>query len=156
MSQEQEQEYPSLPEQASNLAKFSFNVVRAALTSDDALVVSEEIRDQRMNVCKSCEYYDSRQVRCRHCGCFLETKIRFAIDSCPLQKWSFTDQDWMNDGYQKILKRIENNQLDFASDDVRGPRFPLEAVIGEIYKYQDENNDELTWQYDGKVWRLID
>lgn len=89
---EDDQSYPSIGEQAKNLAKFTFEVVGTALnrTEDDdlkALLASPEIREKRLEICRACEYYDEKQVRCRKCGCFLTHKVKFTIDSCPLDKW---------------------------------------------------------------------
>jgi hypothetical protein len=149
----EEQQYPSIPDQAANLAKFSFNVVRAALNSDDSLLVSEEIREKRWETCRSCQYYDPRQLRCRHCGCFLEAKIRFAIDSCPLQKWTINDENWVKEEYGKILDVIESREMDAPEN--QQPGFPNDAYIGELHRYVNEDGEEIMWQYDGKIWRLI-
>ena len=85
-------DYPSLPEQGKNLAKFTFEVVKQAFSSN-ALFVSPEVKQQRLDICKQCEYYDPNQVRCKHCGCFLDHKTNFLLDSCPIDKWSVSDSD---------------------------------------------------------------
>ena len=63
-------EYPSLPDQGKNLAKFTFEVLKKAMSSN-ALFVSDEVKEERLKICRTCEYYDPDQVRCKHCGCFL-------------------------------------------------------------------------------------
>lgn len=145
---EESQSYPSVPEQARNLAKFSFDVIRTALTPNgpnQSLLVSPEVREERMNVCRQCEYYDEKQNRCRHCGCHLEAKVRFAIDSCPLKKWSHSDENWISNEYEDILNRMQN-----PPEQESGPRFPLEPDLGELYTHGDR-----TWQYDGRIWRIV-
>jgi hypothetical protein len=143
---EEEQFYPSVPEQAKNLAKFSFDVIRTALNSDQSLLVSSEVREERMRICAGCEYYDEKQNRCRHCGCHLEAKVRFAIDSCPLKKWSTSDENWISKEYSDVLERLQN----IEEEKENGPRFPLEPVLGEVYSHEDS-----TWQYDGRLWRIV-
>jgi hypothetical protein len=101
-------EYPSLPEQGKNLAKFTFDVMKKALQSGEALMVSNEIKEQRLTICRSCEYYDASQVRCKHCGCFLEHKTSFALDSCPIDRWKESDTDWMNGNYEKFLESLQS------------------------------------------------
>ena len=114
-------EYPSVPEMGANLAKFAFDLIKKSMKGD-ALLVSKEISDQRMEICKSCEYYDAEQLRCRHCGCFLEHKVKWALDSCPIEKWAASDKDWVDgknilyvnpdrqykDWYKKIKYCINN------------------------------------------------
>lgn len=150
----EEQSYPSLGDQAKNLAQFSFNVIRSALNSDESLLVTEEIREQRMDICRSCEFYDPKQIRCRHCGCFLESKVRFAIDSCPLQKWTVSDENWMNDEFEKVIKRIQENEIE--SSNTNQPGFPIEPNLGEIYEYVQDDGTKMVWQYDGRIWRIVD
>ena len=101
-------EYPSLPEQGKNLAKFTFDVIKKALQSDEGLIVSNEIKEERLAICRSCDYYDASQIRCKHCGCFLEQKAAFSIDSCPIDKWKESDTDWMNGNYEKFLESLQS------------------------------------------------
>ncbi len=82
-------DYPSLPEQARNLAQFSFEVVKDVVGNSGAskLYATDAVFDQRLDTCKTCEYYDEKQVRCRHCGCWLKYKARFKEGHCPIGKW---------------------------------------------------------------------
>lgn len=150
----EEQQYPPLGDQVKNLAQFSFNVVRSAFNHDESLMVSEEVRTKRMEICKSCEYYDAKQVRCRQCGCYLETKVRFAIDSCPLSKWSVSDEKWITNEFDKIFEKIRNQ--DFSVPDDHAPGFPAEPNLGEIYEHTEDDGTKIIWQYDGRMWKLVD
>jgi hypothetical protein len=139
-------EYPSLPEQGKNLAKFTFEVVKQVLNHQDAMFVSPEIRNERMEICKSCEYYDDRQVRCRHCGCFLEQKVKFAIDSCPLSKWKSSDVDWIEKGgFDQVVDELKQPEKE-----VNHPLFPFEAEIGELFTWRDH-----TWSWNGTMWDYV-
>jgi hypothetical protein len=121
-------DYPSLPEQGKNLAQFTFEVVKQAFTSN-SVFVSSEIKQQRLDTCKQCEYYDSRQIRCKHCGCFLEYKTNFALDSCPIDKWS--------------VEMIEEKKSDDLS-------FPPNPKVGDIYCWKDRS-----WTWTGELWDFM-
>jgi hypothetical protein len=137
-------EYPSLPEQGKNLAKFTFEVVKQALSSN-ALFVSPEVKQQRLDICKSCEYYDASQVRCKHCGCFLDHKANFALDSCPIDKWSVSDSDWLNGEFDKVVDKVQNPQKESDT-----PQFPRNPEIGQVYGWKDRR-----WQWNGSLWDFI-
>ena len=102
-----ENQYPSLPEQGKNLAKFSFDLIKNALQTG-ALIVSAEVQAQRLEICKSCEWYDDTQTKCKHCGCYLPAKVSFALDSCPVQKWTENEETWMNENFDKVMGNMEN------------------------------------------------
>ena len=91
MSQENnnQEEFPSLPEQGKNLAKFTFEVVKDVVNVSHKrdVYVKDEVKKDRMDVCKKCDYYHAKQNRCKHCGCFLEHKVKFRISECPIGKW---------------------------------------------------------------------
>lgn len=140
-------EYPSLPEQGKNLAQFTFEVVKQVLRSEDSMFVSPETREKRMAICKACPYYDDRQVRCRHCGCFLEHKVKFAIDACPLNKWSISDEEWLNGGFNDVVEKM--NQPEEPEESIH-PLFPLEAHIGEKYEWKGHE-----WEWNGAMWDYI-
>ena len=40
-----------------------------------------------MDICKKCEHYSPRQVRCKQCGCWLTQKIKFTNSKCPIERW---------------------------------------------------------------------
>jgi hypothetical protein len=50
-------------------------------------LVSEEIRDSRLNICNSCQIRIESINVCRKCGCFLPAKTKLAIAGCPIGKW---------------------------------------------------------------------
>lgn len=49
--------------------------------------VSKETKNKRLNICSSCEYYNSIFSQCSQCGCLLEIKTTWATEKCPLDKW---------------------------------------------------------------------
>jgi len=44
-------------------------------------------RERRLEICKTCEKFDSFFTRCKECGCFLKIKTWFMNSRCPLDKW---------------------------------------------------------------------
>jgi hypothetical protein len=102
-------EYPSLPQQGKNFASFAFEMVKKAMQSQ-ALIVTEEVKESRLNICRSCDKYDPDQHRCKECGCLLEYKATFALDSCPLQKWTESNDAWMNGKFDELLEDLTKSQ----------------------------------------------
>jgi|SRR5690606_36547048 len=58
--------------------------------------VSDEIYQERLSICKSCEFYDKEQNKCSQCGCTMagesgfKSKLRMANQSCPLPEPRWT------------------------------------------------------------------
>jgi len=105
-----ENNYPPLTEQGKNLAAFSWELLKKAIT-DGGLLVSDEVREKRMKICKNCEKYDSENNRCFECGCLLEFKAKYALDSCPLKKWNESNEHWINGKFDEIVEKInEDNE----------------------------------------------
>ena len=73
--------YPSLGQQAKNLAQTAGQIAR------NPKVASDEMYESRMKICRACAFFDHEQVRCRKCGCKLKGKARFEAARCPIQKW---------------------------------------------------------------------
>jgi hypothetical protein len=53
--------------------------------------LSEDKVQKRLDICKSCEFWDSSALngtgRCRKCGCSTWAKIRMPAEQCPDKKW---------------------------------------------------------------------
>lgn len=49
--------------------------------------VSEEVKQQRMTICLSCDDFRPAVKTCKKCGCFMPAKATFALSSCPAGKW---------------------------------------------------------------------
>ena len=139
-------DYPSLPEQGKNLAKFAFEVVKSAMQSE-ALFVSDEVKEERLTICRSCEYYDPTQVRCKQCGCMLEHKAKFALDSCPIDKWVESDTDWMNGKYDEVLESLEPTKPKMGVV----PEFPRNPELNDIYTWEDKS-----WRWNGFLWEFME
>lgn len=52
--------------------------------------VSEEIQQQRYNICLSCDKLYQPTNTCKLCGCFMRAKTWLPRQSCPIKKWTAT------------------------------------------------------------------
>lgn len=76
-------EPPSLFHNAANFGKaLVTHAVAGFPEADEAMVV------RRLEICHTCEKYDpGPPARCRACGCFLDIKIAWAEQKCPIGRW---------------------------------------------------------------------
>ncbi len=81
-------EYPSLFQQATNVAK-AVGTVMASAIRGEAITVPQEEQDRRLAICHACEFWDPAQARCSKCGCFGQWKTWLASQKFPLDppKW---------------------------------------------------------------------
>tara|TARA_R100000742_G_C4272678_1_gene91965 strand:+ start:1281 stop:1604 length:324 start_codon:yes stop_codon:yes gene_type:complete len=103
-------EYPSLPKQGENLAKFAWDVLKHTMQNEEAFFVSDEVLKKRITICQSCEHYDFEQHRCKECGCPLGMKAKISLESCPIGAWTASDEDWMNGGFEKLIEDMGKSQ----------------------------------------------
>lgn len=75
-------EEPSLVEKASNFSKSVVSHARNGFTKTE-----NTLKEKRLEICSSCEYFDSSRQGCKKCGCYLPVKASWASESCPLNKW---------------------------------------------------------------------
>ena len=57
----EEKQYPSLPEQGKNLAKFAWDIINESLRKGVPLQVSDSIYNERLEICKSCEFPETQR-----------------------------------------------------------------------------------------------
>ena len=76
------------------------SIIRKAVNFSGALVrhvtngleyTSEEVRRERLNICLGCPFRDPKStvLICTHkdCGCYLESKVSWASEECPIGLW---------------------------------------------------------------------
>ena len=51
------------------------------------LKASEEVRNERYNICLACDKLYGLTKTCKVCGCFMQVKTYMPEQSCPLGKW---------------------------------------------------------------------
>lgn len=49
--------------------------------------VSQQIKTERIAICKQCDDYSSAIKTCKKCGCYVPAKTVFASAECPAGKW---------------------------------------------------------------------
>lgn len=112
----EEKQYPPIPQQGKNLAKFVWDVMSETLKNDNKpLLVSDEIYNQRLEICRSCEWYDEEKntgtsARCKKCGCWLQAKARMGLDSCPIGKWSENADTFINEKFEELMKDLDKEE----------------------------------------------
>lgn len=107
---EKENERPSLPEKAKNLAKFSWDLIKYINSNHGkSVVVSEEIYKERISTCRSCPKYMEVENECAECGCYLPAKAKIILDSCPLGKWKELNEEW-EEVFGKIIEDLDKEE----------------------------------------------
>lgn len=59
----------------------------ATRESISSLVVSDEVKNTRLEICNSCEFLFIPTRQCKKCGCFVNAKTSIALFKCPIDKW---------------------------------------------------------------------
>lgn len=61
--------------------------------------VSIEVSENRMQICRGCDNFNAKNLKCKDCGCYLEVKteceinlnpkkLRYEVTHCPIGKWN--------------------------------------------------------------------
>lgn len=89
-----------------NLAKFSLKLIEYLSKDEenDLLISSEKIYNNRLKICRSCSKFDKKNQECLECGCNIPDKAKFILDSCPLNKWTMSNEEW-----ESIFQNIIND-----------------------------------------------
>ena len=82
----EENQFPSVGEQASNLTDLMMNIASDTINGKRIFTSLKE-QQYRMEICKTCEFYDEESNRCKECGCYLKQKVKIAGAWCPIFKW---------------------------------------------------------------------
>ena len=101
-------EKPSLLQKGVNLSQYTWELIKYIKDNPGkALTVSDTVYDQRIEICKGCQYFVADDFSCIECGCPLQRKARMILDACPIGKWSIDDSDW-EERFVKIKEGIDN------------------------------------------------
>jgi len=84
-------QFPKKSQQIKNLAGTLGNVAWGA-AKGNGIFVPDEVKKSRMSMCRSCPFFSKSDIRCKHCGCYLETKTSLKAAKCPINKWTFYTQ----------------------------------------------------------------
>jgi len=78
--------YPSPAQMVKNAAQSIVNNVKSVFQGNN-LTSSDNEAATRLNICKSCNFFDESQVRCKKCGCKMAVKTYLKAEKCPIGKW---------------------------------------------------------------------
>jgi hypothetical protein len=81
-----EPQLPPLLNQAMSFEK-SAGAVVAGLAQGRGLAAAEEMLQNRMSICHSCEFLNRPLDKCSKCGCSVSRKAWVRASSCPVGKW---------------------------------------------------------------------
>jgi predicted TIM-barrel enzyme len=77
---------PSVSNMIYNASKSIVNNIQS-VAAGNPLNMSDEGAKNRLDICKSCDFFDSVQERCAKCGCFMAVKTYLKAEKCPMGKW---------------------------------------------------------------------
>lgn len=69
------------------MAEYTIFDVAKDLIRGKLQFASKATATSRIDLCKSCEVYDSEKKKCTVCGCYMPAKVRLQLSSCPMEKW---------------------------------------------------------------------
>jgi hypothetical protein len=77
------------PHRKPPIGKRIINFSKAVIkhTKDGLQVVSDEVKEKRLEKCSKCEYRDGTVCNHEDCGCVLAIKVQWASESCPIGEW---------------------------------------------------------------------
>jgi hypothetical protein len=78
--------YSRRPSLAKNVAGASFRLAKAAMAGEK-INVSPAETERRLGICRQCQFFQAKLMRCLKCGCFLSLKVRLETEHCPINKW---------------------------------------------------------------------
>jgi len=54
--------------------------------------VKNEIRKERLDICRSCQHYFKPTGNCKICKCFMRIKTTLSYSECPIGLWQKTEE----------------------------------------------------------------
>lgn len=48
---------------------------------------TNEVAQERMEICKECPFFIQATTQCKECGCFMFAKTKLKAAKCPVGKW---------------------------------------------------------------------
>lgn len=78
---------PKMPSFPKQIKSFKDSMVTWAKQSFK--VVDQDVLDQRISICESCEFFVKTSLggRCQQCGCVTKLKTKLLSENCPIGKW---------------------------------------------------------------------
>jgi hypothetical protein len=60
---------------------------RAAETTYQVKIASDELKGERLTICHACDNLFKPTGQCTKCWCFVAAKTKFSASECPINKW---------------------------------------------------------------------
>lgn len=76
-----------LKDKMNKVAEDTRNMIQAAEDELQKIRVSEEERNKRYDICKSCDKFYAPTSTCKICHCFMSVKTYLPAAECPVHKW---------------------------------------------------------------------
>lgn len=73
---------PGFLQKAANFGRAITQHLAAGLPQADEATVAH-----RLSLCHVCEHFDAERTVCKICGCYLDIKIRWQEQKCPIERW---------------------------------------------------------------------
>ena len=59
--------------------------------SNNFKLVTDDILNNRRDICVKCDKFNAANITCAECGCYLLIKTEWASEKCPLDKWGIEE-----------------------------------------------------------------
>lgn len=69
------------------LEKLKTKLTEKANNVVNRIVVPDEVREERLKICMSCDRLVPKINMCNTCGCIVHAKTWVANTACPIKKW---------------------------------------------------------------------
>lgn len=98
--------------------------------------VTDEIYQDRLSICKDCNYYFKPTGSCKVCLCFMSIKARIGSQECPQKYWGKTKEveqpdDIPNDLIEEVLLIWKDIERGIAKDQATKKR--MITLFNTIY-----------------------
>lgn len=77
------EQFPPLSNQIASLLADTKKIFDESGIHD--ILATDELIQNRLKICGECKHWEA--PRCKVCGCFMETKVRFKALKCPIGRW---------------------------------------------------------------------
>lgn len=81
---------PSLPGRVASATAAAGRVIVAAARGE-RVRVPDEVYEERVAICRTCDQWDPTRHVCKICGCYTRIKLRLATEHCPLPEPKWTE-----------------------------------------------------------------
>ena len=118
---------------------------------------SNEIRKERLDICRQCDDYFKPTGTCKKCGCFMRVKTTLSFTECPIGKWKSTKEiEQPKDVPEHLVKEVLKIMPDLEKGQAKDHE--TKAKLIELYNTIYGTNYKVTTNCRGclnSVWKGI-